>query len=251
MAKRIYNYKFENKESLKTHPVYKIDNKFTASPPYYFITDKINCPILDQETIGSCVANGSYALFYIISSQIITLSRLQLYYISRSLDGSSSNDDAGTYLSTALKSIIEYGLCNENTWPYDISKFADLAPTSCFCDTYSLKDYTYSVVPQDINSITNIISNDQPVLIGIAIYSSFEFPNTSKTGVIPLPDTKREQFLGGHALLIVGYDNSSQYFKVQNSWGTEWGASGYCFIPYAYILSEDLTSELFTVSFKL
>jgi C1A family cysteine protease len=167
------------------------------------------------------------------------------------LDGSSSKEDTGTYLHTALKSIKQYSLCDENLWKYDISKFSELPPITSFCDTYFLKNYIYNTVPQDISYITNSISHGHPILIGIYIYTSFESKEVDSTGIIPIPDTKTEILLGGHCLIIVGYDNNSKYFKVQNSWGTNWGASGYCFIPYDYILDSNLTLELFTVSFEI
>lgn len=34
---------------------------------------------------------------------------------------------------------------------------------------------------------------------------------------------------GRHAMLIVGYIGN--YFIVKNSWGTDWGDGGYCYIP--------------------
>ncbi|MBN2082363.1 PQQ-binding-like beta-propeller repeat protein [bacterium] len=37
---------------------------------------------------------------------------------------------------------------------------------------------------------------------------------------------------GAHAMLIVGYDDAKQAFKVRNSWGTDWGDEGYCWIGY-------------------
>jgi C1A family cysteine protease len=40
--------------------------------------------------------------------------------------------------------------------------------------------------------------------------------------------------LGGHAVLVAGYENSQSRFICRNSWGTEWGMNGYFAIPYAY-----------------
>lgn len=36
----------------------------------------------------------------------------------------------------------------------------------------------------------------------------------------------------GHAVLLVGYDDATQSFKVKNSWGAGWGESGYFRIAY-------------------
>jgi C1A family cysteine protease len=42
----------------------------------------------------------------------------------------------------------------------------------------------------------------------------------------------REQVLGGHAVLGVGYDDSQKRFWVRNSWDTDWGQQGYFTMPY-------------------
>ena len=39
-------------------------------------------------------------------------------------------------------------------------------------------------------------------------------------------------YQGGHIMLIIGYDDTQGCWIVKNSWGTTWGASGYCRIKY-------------------
>jgi C1A family cysteine protease len=40
---------------------------------------------------------------------------------------------------------------------------------------------------------------------------------------------------GGHAMCIVGYDDSLQAFKVRNSWGSSWGQQGYWWCSYSSV----------------
>jgi len=68
----------------------------------------------------------------------------------------------------------------------------------------------------------------------------------TRTGVVPMPK-KGEKQLGGHAMLIVGYDDDRQVFIVRNSFGRKWGLQGYCLIPYAYIMRPDLTWAFWTI----
>ena len=44
-------------------------------------------------------------------------------------------------------------------------------------------------------------------------------------------------YQGGHAVLIVGYDDVNQYFIVKNSWGSGWGEAGYFKIAYSQLAS--------------
>ena len=43
---------------------------------------------------------------------------------------------------------------------------------------------------------------------------------------MPMPSPAKEQWLGGHAVCVIGYDDSTRMFKMRNSWGTSWGKSG-------------------------
>jgi hypothetical protein len=44
-------------------------------------------------------------------------------------------------------------------------------------------------------------------------------------------------YQGGHAILLVGYDDAGQYFIVKNSWGSGWGEAGYFRIAYSELAS--------------
>ena len=37
---------------------------------------------------------------------------------------------------------------------------------------------------------------------------------------------------GGHAMVIVGYDDRKQAFKLINSWSTDWGKKGFGWVSY-------------------
>ena len=39
----------------------------------------------------------------------------------------------------------------------------------------------------------------------------------------------------GHAMLIVGYNRTDQYFIVKNSWAPTWGHSGYAYFSYNFV----------------
>ena len=246
---RIYNLKPQKEDKRD----YIYEPHILEVPSKHFLSDvqMVSCPILDQGNLGSCVSNAGYALFYILSKRKISLSRLQLYMTSRAIDKSSLVEDSGATIRGCMKAVSKYGLCNEKIWSYDILNFDKLAPSEAFRNLYKLTNFIYTFIKKDIKSIKQVLASGKPVLIGILIYSSFESTNANEYGVIPMPDINNETLLGGHAILLVGYDDKTKVFKFQNSWSTLWGDKGYGYIPYDYVLNNNLAFDLCTVTFSL
>jgi C1A family cysteine protease len=67
-----------------------------------------------------------------------------------------------------------------------------------------------------------------------------------RTGVLPVP-ARRDAFVGGHAVLAVGYQESTRRFIFRNSWGRCWGDRGYGYMPFAFIASAALTWDFWTM----
>jgi C1A family cysteine protease len=70
-----------------------------------------------------------------------------------------------------------------------------------------------------------------PVVFGTPVWASIQ--NVGSDGIIPMPDAT--QTIGGHAMLIVGYDMSRRVYIIRNSWGTGWGDRGYGYMSFDYI----------------
>ena len=83
-------------------------------------------------------------------------------------------------------------------------------------------------------------------MFGFTVYESFESDAVAQTGNMPMPNSA-EQVIGGHAVLAVGYDNEDRVFIVRNSWGEGWGDAGYFYMPYAYLLDDNLADDLWTI----
>lgn len=83
---------------------------------------------------------------------------------------------------------------------------------------------------------------------GFSVYDSFETLAVENTGLVPYP-ASNESLLGGHAVMIVGYDDSTQRFTCQNSWGKKWGDRGFFYMPYAYLSNPNLADDFWTATF--
>ena len=66
------------------------------------------------------------------------------------------------------------------------------------------------------------------------------------SGVLRLP-RQSEHVIGGHAVLAVGYDDSSATFQIRNSWGSDWGDGGYFTMPYSYVTDPNLCADFWTI----
>ena len=98
------------------------------------------------------------------------------------------------------------------------------------------------------------MSRQRPVTLSIPVYDSWYLSaETRRSGRITMR-VGNEVSEGGHAVLLVGYQDSRAagggYFIVRNSWGragrTPRRTGGYGTIPYQYIANE--ASEAFTAA---
>lgn len=190
--------------------------------------------ILNQEDLGSCVSNAVALYIYIATKGGVIMSRLFHYYCGRLLEEVSQLEDTGLTIRNACKIISKIGVCKENVYPYNTALFAKMPPISAFQQCKMFRQYTYAFLVNpaiDIKTYLNL--KKLPVLFGALVYDSFM--NTSSDGKVSIPDTNKEQLLGGHCMLIVGYNDDTQLYTIANSWGTSWGDKGFCYIPYEYI----------------
>ena len=82
--------------------------------------------------------------------------------------------------------------------------------------------------------------------MGFTVYDSFQHPDVSRTGIMPIPKLG-EKIIGHHAVLIVGYDILRKYLLCRNSWGPNWGQGGYFWIPFSFVNSRNC-SDLWIIS---
>lgn len=204
--------------------------------------------IEDQADIGSCVANSSTTAIEYLYKQLgkkqPELSRLFVYYFARLLDGTDPNEDSGTYIRTAMKSLATYGVCTENIWPYDTAKYNVKPDAKSQADGLIRQILRYYRTPTLIHTKMSL-SAGYPVVFGFSVPETLFLEETSETGIVQFP-TKDTAMVGGHAVLAVGYDERKQLLKFQNSWGNTWGDKGYGYLPYKFV-TDGLADDFWTV----
>jgi C1A family cysteine protease len=230
--KRIYNLKKQEVDN-RDYQLKNVINLHSSVKLPKQVDLRSQCaPVFDQGELGSCTANAGVFARMFLSKETAVLSRLFQYYNERVIEN-DVDQDGGAQMRDIGKAMQQYGICTENDMPYDISKFKDMPTSEAYSNALLNKIATYYSVP-DIDGIKQVVAlKQQPVLIGISVYSSFESDKVAATGIVPIPK-KSEKLLGGHAVAIVGYDDTKKRFIVRNSWGEGWGDKGYFYLPYSF-----------------
>lgn len=200
-------------------------------------------PVEEQLRTGSCTANATVGdlehLRLAAGKSHINLSRLFIYYNARAQHQATSLDE-GSYISLAFDTLRTLGTCREETWAFDQDRVNVRPSWDAYREAFTHKIVDYYRI-QDSDSekfrlIDEALRRGHPVVFGCTVDEKF-IRDTGSSGVIA-PPAKVRVNTGGHAMLIVGKQRSGCYI-VKNSWGTDWGDSGYCYMPPAYLSEEN------------
>jgi C1A family cysteine protease len=206
-------------------------------------------PVYDQGQLGSCTANAIAGAIEFDQRKQGTRefvpSRLFIYYNERVIEG-TVNQDAGAQIRDGVKSVATLGAPPETDWQYDVAKFSTRPPKQAYSDAKSDLVSAYARVTQDLTQMRGCLAEGYPFVFGFTVYASFEGQNVADTGQVPMP-ASGEKVKGGHAVAAVGYDDEKRVFIVRNSWGADWGAAGYCYMPYEYLLTPHLANDFWTI----
>jgi C1A family cysteine protease len=203
-------------------------------------------PSYDQDYGGTCTANAATAALTYeqlkLGHKPFAFSRLFVYYNERVLEH-TENSDAGAMNRSAVKVLNKIGACSEIAWPYDLTKMLHRPYSSTYNAALHHRCVGYRRVAVNEHAVKTAVFSDYPVIIGLSIYEYFESDTVARSGVVPMPNLREEKLLGGHAVLLMGYDDDTQQFLVRNSWGTKWGVHGYFHIPYDYVCNPELADD--------
>ncbi len=222
-------------------------------------------PVENQGQLGSCTANAGAGMLEYYQRRAfgvhLDASRLFLYKVTRNL--LKWTGDTGAYLRTTMKAMAGFGICPEEYWPYSDTKTGpNGAPSDPFekepssfnyqfasnykSTTYYRLDPVGATPATILNNVKTYVAAGLPSMFGFTVYNSISQAGTNG-GKIPYPKVG-DSAVGGHAVMIVGYDDSvviqngpggpktTGAFLIRNSWGTSWGNAGYGYLPYEYVL---------------
>lgn len=214
-------------------------------------------PIENQGSIGSCTAQAAVGLVEYYERRAfgthVEASRLFLYKASRNL--LHWTGDTGAFIRTAMGAMVLFGVPPEEYWPYATADYDVEPPAFCYAFAQSFQAISYyrldppGTSPQTLlKRIKTLLDAGLPSMFGFTVYNSIS--QARSTGEIPYP-TSADRVIGGHAVVAAGYKDSQRIknsnpggrtttgaFLIRNSWGTGWGANGYGWLPYDYVLKK-------------
>lgn len=212
--------------------------------------------IIEQGDIDSCVPNCISLVYYYNTFKQknhinFRISRLFLYYSVRKIYNELS-DDTGSRIIDCINILKKTGVPPEFLHPYH-EKFLHKKPSE---SAKKLAKYCKLLGFEQLGKkFTNIISDikhslleNNLVICGIKIFENFNNKLTVKTGQVVIPILDEEELIGGHSIVIVGFDDNKKNFIFINSWGKNWGINGVGFIPYDYISNLELADEFFVLT---
>ncbi len=213
-------------------------------------------PVRSQGQQGSCV---SWATTYYLKSY---QEKIQFGYDYDSFEDVMSpafvynqtkanpNCGSGSSIVDALELLKIQGTSTWQDFPYSDQVCSDLPSEDLLEEAaqHKIKDYFTVGVPlmntdpkvTQINLMKTLLSQGHPVVMSFDI-KRLNFDDATQCMATSFNESSDPSSCG-HAVLIVGYDDTLNAFKFVNSWGTGWGDEGYCWINYDFFLPSSIAT---------
>ena len=171
-------------------------------------------------SVGVALAALREAITVLVTGTAL-LGRLDPDYVAARVAAAAQRDVrvAGSSIAEELMVAFTYGIAPEG---YGAVPAADIAATPW-------RIQAFGAVDLDPVAVKSALAQRAPVLVMFAARESFESPGE---GGLLAPYGADEGLLGGHAVLVVGYDDRG--WIVLDAAGPEWGDRGYVVMPYGY-----------------
>lgn len=190
----------------------------------------------------ACVTNYLYWLRHLNSTprarKLPDLVSPRMYYeLAKLYDEWPGQDYEGSSCRGALKGWHKHGVCSEALWPYPLGRDGAgifQRPAAGWDDDATGRPLGvyYRVDKKSVVDMQAAIYEIGAVYVSSDVHDGWGVASSA------VPDshdklpriTRMTKKTGGHAFALVGFNERG--FVVQNSWGTDWGASGFAVLAY-------------------
>lgn len=185
-------------------------------------------PILNQGNCGSCVAFAAVATLETQMNITSAIPLLNPKYSTQALFACGGGlCDRGWYTGVGARAVVNQGVPDEACAPYTMGATGQDVACNTVCGDKA--DRT-----QKAMSAKNLLNSEEvkaglakgPVMASMYVYEDF---TAYSSGIYK---HSKGEGLGGHAISIIGFDDTKRAWIIRNSWGPDWGIKGFGYVSY-------------------
>lgn len=187
--------------------------------------------ILDQGSVGSCTGNALTGVLGTDSAGRTATTSVTVKADSKGVfrPGTYALDETFAVLAYTLNTKLD---SIKGEYPTEDTGSTGIACGKTGQQLGLLAGYTHAF---SLAALKSALQNG-PAMIGIVWLNSMFNPDSGGALLVD----KNSGVAGGHELVVSGWDG--HYFRLDNSWGTGWGADGSCYVAESdmqWLLSQD------------
>lgn len=185
-------------------------------------------PILNQGNCGSCVAFAAVGTLETQKNITSGIPQLNNKFSAEALFACGGGAcERGWMPPMAAQYLIKTGVPDEACAPYTMGATGQDVSCSSICSDSSARatnivDFTSPAGMADVKAALK----KGPMMTTLTVYADF----VSYSSGVYKHTTGAE--LGGHAVSLIGYDDTKNAWIIRNSWGEDWGMKGFAYVDY-------------------
>lgn len=183
----------------------------------------------DQGYCGSCAAFAAIGAFEAVINIANGNPNLDLDLSEQHLFSCGGGSCYyGMYVDDAMNYLKNYGVPKESCFPYTAGDTGSNPPCSRTCSNWqsqAKRINSWHWVNGDRNSMKSAIYNYGPIVTGFNACEDLYYYDAGE--IYTHSGSCSTSDCGPHGVVIVGWDDSQQYWIVKNSWGPYWGENGF------------------------
>ncbi len=192
---------------------------------------------------GYCGACWAFAVTGVVESQFLLRYGIAYDLSEQFLNSCAPFSGCCGGNSQAFEFLMDHELVQENCYPFGDEYFSctngcSIPCTSVDCNYAcpgigaTIQEGSYRTSNAEyVEFVRNLVSNWGPIYISYGVYHDFLTYWMSPLGTAPWTDGvyvnyPGSEYEGGHAVLLIGYDEEESYYICKNSWGESGGPFG-------------------------